>query len=109
MQGDLFEDVEGDFDLIIFDPAFRWFEPRDLLERSHTDANYRTLTTFMAEASRSASSHGRIIMNFGTSGDLAYLHELIERSGMKSEESGYGKATKLGFTAEYYVIRLFRG
>jgi release factor glutamine methyltransferase len=36
--GDLFQGIEGDFDLIIFDPPFRWFEPRDLLERSHTDA-----------------------------------------------------------------------
>lgn len=106
LQGDLFEGVEGDFDLIIFDPPFRWFEPRDLLERSHTDANYQTLTRFMAEAPDRLRTDGRIIMNFGTSGDLAYLHELIERSGMMAEESRYGEATKLGYTAEYFVIRL---
>lgn len=106
MEGDLFEGIEGDFDLIIFDPPFRWFEPRDLLERSHADADYQTLTSFMEEAPHRLRQHGRIIMNFGTSGDLAYLRELIDRSGLDSEETRYGEATKIGYTAQYYVIRL---
>ncbi len=29
---DLFSQVDGTFDLIVFDPPFRWFSPRDLLE-----------------------------------------------------------------------------
>jgi release factor glutamine methyltransferase len=106
--GDLFEGVKGDFDLIIFDPPFRWFEPRDLLERSHTDANYRTLTTFMAEAPDRLRADGRIIMNFGTSGDIEYLRELVENAQLASEETRYGEATKLGYTAEYFVIRLWQ-
>jgi release factor glutamine methyltransferase len=108
LHADLFQAVEGDFDLIIFDPPFRWFEPRDLLERSHTDADYRTLTTFMAEAPGRLRADGRIVMNFGTSGDLDYLLELIERSGLASERTRYGEATKFGYTAQYYVFRLFR-
>jgi release factor glutamine methyltransferase len=95
IHGDLFQGVEGDFDLIIFDPPFRWFEPRDLLERSHTDADYRTLTEFMAEAPGHLRSSGRILMNFGTSGDLDFLRELIDRFGFASEETRYGEATKL--------------
>jgi release factor glutamine methyltransferase len=106
VHGDLFEGVEGDFDLIIFDPPFRWFEPRDLLERSHTDADYRTLTEFMAEAPGRVRTGGRIVMNFGTSGDLDYLRELIARSGLESEEIRYGETTRFGYKAEYYVIRL---
>ena len=108
LHGDLFEGVEGDFDLIIFDPPFRWFEPRDLLERSHTDADYRTLTAFMAEAPSRLRAGGLIIMNFGTSGDLEYLRELIRRSGLVSEQTRYGEATRLGYTAEYFVFRLSR-
>ena len=34
---DVFDGVEGDFDLIVFDPPFRWFKPRDLLEAGSTD------------------------------------------------------------------------
>jgi release factor glutamine methyltransferase len=106
VHGDLFEGIEGDFDLIIFDPPFRWFEPRDLLERSHADADYRTLTEFMAEAPGRLRLGGRIILNFGTSGDIDYLRELIELSGLVSEETRYGEATKVGYVAQYYVIRL---
>jgi len=106
VHGDLFQGVEGDFDLIIFDPPFRWFEPRDLLERSHADAEYRTLTRFMAEAPGRLRSGGRIVMNFGTSGDFEYFRELIDQSGLSADMTRYGEATKFGFTAEYYVIRL---
>ena len=106
--GDLFDGVEGDFDVIIFDPPFRWFEPLDLLEASHTDGGYRTLTRFMEEVPHRLRPGGRIVMNFGTSGDLEYLRELIERSGLVAEQSRYGEATKLGYTAEYFVIRLSR-
>jgi len=103
---DLFQGVEGDFDLIIFDPPFRWFEPRDLLERSHADADYRTLTAFMTEAPGRLRTDGRIVMNFGTSGDLEYLLELIARTGLASEQMRYGEATKFGYTAEYHVFTL---
>jgi release factor glutamine methyltransferase len=106
VHGDLFQGVEGDFDLIIFDPPFRWFEPRDILERSHADAEYRTLTRFMVEAPRRLRTGGRIVMNFGTSGDFEYLRELIDHSGLSVHITRYGEATKFGFTAEYYVIRL---
>jgi release factor glutamine methyltransferase len=104
--GDLFQGVEGNFDLIIFDPPFRWFQPRDLLDRSHADADYRTLRQFMTEAPGRLRAGGRIVMNFGTSGDLEYLRELIERSGLVADQTRYGEATKFGYTAEYYVIRL---
>jgi len=106
VRGDLFQGVEGDFDLIIFDPPFRWFEPHDLLEQSHADAEYRTLTRFMLEAPDRLRPGGRIVMNFGTSGDFDYLQELIENSGLTVAMTRYGEATKFGFTAEYYVIRL---
>jgi release factor glutamine methyltransferase len=104
--GDLFEGVDGDFDLIIFDPPFRWFEPHDFLERSHTDADYRTLTKFIAEAPDRLRADGRIIMNFGSSGDIGYLRELIANAELASEDTRYGEATKIGYAAEYFVIKL---
>jgi len=47
-------------------------------------------------------------MNLGQSGDFAYLRELIEDAHLASEEVRHGEATKLGYTAEYFVIRLSR-
>jgi release factor glutamine methyltransferase len=43
---DLFSVVDGRFDLIIFDPPFRWFKPRDIRERAVADENFETLTKF---------------------------------------------------------------
>ena len=42
--------VDGRFDLIVFDPPFRWFAPRDLRERATADENYASLTTFSARS-----------------------------------------------------------
>jgi len=45
-RSDVFSTVDEVFDLIIFDPPFRWFTPRDLLEAATADKDYRVLTTF---------------------------------------------------------------
>jgi release factor glutamine methyltransferase len=45
--GDVFSNVDSEFDLIDFDPPFRWFTSRDLLEAATTDENDRTLTRFV--------------------------------------------------------------
>jgi release factor glutamine methyltransferase len=41
LMSDVFDAVQGTFDLVIFDPPFRWFRPRDLLEASIADENNR--------------------------------------------------------------------
>jgi release factor glutamine methyltransferase len=105
-RGDVFDGVEGDFDLIVFDPPFRWFKPRDLLEAGSTDENYRALTRFMAEVKGRLRPNGRVLLNFGTSADMDYLQSLIRNEGMQQEMRQYGEVTKDGFTARYYVIRL---
>lgn len=73
LEGDLFAPVSGCFDLILFDPPFRWFRARDWLEAGMTDQGYRTLTSFFREARDYLTDDGRMLISFGTSGDLAYL------------------------------------
>jgi release factor glutamine methyltransferase len=104
--GDVFDPVEGDFDLIIFDPPFRWFKPRDLLEVSTADENYRALTKFVTEAKGRLRSGGRILLNFGTSGDIDYLYRLIDRARFAKEVFPTGEARRDGLTTHYYTIRL---
>jgi methylase of polypeptide subunit release factors len=53
--GDLFDHVEGRFDLIVFDPPFRWFAPRSMAERGMADENYQTLTAFLEQAAPDSS------------------------------------------------------
>lgn len=73
---DVFSHVDGRFDLIIFDPPFRWFAPRDLSETATTDHGYRALTTFFRQARRHLTPGARMLIFFGTSGDLPYLCRL---------------------------------
>lgn len=103
---DVFEAVEGSFDLIIFDPPFRWFKARDLLELSHADENYRALRAFMGEVRRRLRPGGRILLNFGTSGDIDYLYHLIDAAGLKKEVLATNEVVTEDLTVTYYVFRL---
>ncbi|MER9839587.1 methyltransferase [Mesorhizobium sp. M0074] len=103
---DIFDEVDGDFDLVVFDPPFRWFKPRDLLEAASTDEDYRGLTRFITEVKYRLRPSGRVLLNFGTSADIDYLHGLIDNAGFQQETTQYGELTKSGFTCRYYIIRL---
>jgi release factor glutamine methyltransferase len=46
IHGDLFEPVDGTFDLIVYDPPFRWFRPRDMAAAAMADEGYRSLGRF---------------------------------------------------------------
>ena len=103
---DVFAAVEGAFDLIIFDPPFRWFKARDLLELSHTDENYQALTRFMHEVSQRLRPGGRVLLNFGTSGDIDYLYHLIEDAHLKKDVLATDELVTDDLTVTYYVFRL---
>ena len=60
----------------------------------------------MAQARSRLRPGGRILLNFGTSGDIDYLYSLIERAGFSKEITPYGEATRDGMTASYYTIKL---
>ncbi|MFK8026129.1 MAG: methyltransferase, partial [Ilumatobacter sp.] len=81
---DVFDEVADDFDVIVIDPPFRWFRPRDLLERAFADENYRTLGRFMEQAGSRLRPGGRVLVFFGTSGDVAHFDRLIDRSALMS-------------------------
>jgi release factor glutamine methyltransferase len=106
--GDLFDPVDGTFDLVIFDPPFRWFAPRDELEAAFADEDYRTLTSFFEQVGDWLRRHGRVLMFFGTTGDLAYLKELIAASGMRAEQRSSSTLHRDGQDEEYVVFRLTR-
>lgn len=54
---DVFSNVSETFDLIVFDPPFRCFRPRDLLEAAMTDAGYQAMTRFFRQARKHTSRH----------------------------------------------------
>jgi release factor glutamine methyltransferase len=105
-ESDVFERVDGTFDLIVFDPPFRWFHPRDLLEMSFSDENYRTLTRFMSEVRDRLNPGGRLLLFFGTSGDMNYLRHLIDRAGLVADTLASRDLTKDGITITYCTFRV---
>lgn len=106
LESDVFSAVNGSFDLLLFDPPFRWFKARDLLELSTADENYRALRTFMTQAKQYLRPGGRILLHFGTSGDIDYLYQLIDASGFTKEVLATEQFTRDDLDVTYYVFRL---
>ena len=103
---DVFSAVTGLFDLIVFDPPFRWFAPRDLLETAVTDENYTSLRTFFEEVHNFLAPGGRILLFFGSSGDIEYVNQLIAQSGFASERVAQRRLHKDNYQIEYVTQRL---
>lgn len=107
--GDVFaalDPAQPPFDLVVFDPPFRWFAPRDRLEAASTDEDYRTLRTFFAQIHDHLAPGGRLLLFFGSSGDLAYLRELMSDAGFVATVVNRGEHTGEGVTVEYFTYRL---
>ena len=104
-ESDLFQNAPGRFDLIIFDPPYRWFRPRDMFERGTADESYRTLTAFFDQASNHLEPGGRIMLSFGTTGDIDYLRHLITKSGLWREQLRRVEGEKDGLAVAYFAYR----
>lgn len=100
----VFSAVGEQFDLIIFDPPFRWFAPRDLLEAAMTDENYHAMTTFFRQARQHLMPGGRMLIFFGTSGDLGYLSRLISGAGFSAKVLARDELVRDGWTVEYFTF-----
>ncbi len=102
VESDLFRNVKGRYDVIIFDPPYRWSKPRSMWERSTADENYGTLQTFLREARQYLKMKGRIVVTFGTSGDIAYFKHLVRKNGFRRTQ--ILKSSNGGWT--YFTYRL---
>ena len=101
---DVFSEVDGTFDLIVFDPPFRWFRPRDLLESAISDENYQAMTRFVRQARLHLSAHGRMLIFFGTSGDLGYLKNLMREEGFSADVVAHDDLVRDGWKVEYFTF-----
>jgi len=99
---DLFSNIQGKYNLIIFDPPFRWFKPRDMLEMAALDENYKTLKNFFKNVRNYLAEKGRILLVFSESGDLKFLEQLIKNHNFKKEIMAKKKTNNW----YYFVYRL---
>jgi len=104
--GDVFSAISGTFDLIVFDPPFRWFKPRDLAETAITDEGYRAMTSFFRQARSHLAPGGRMLIFFGTSGDMGYLKQLMTREGFSRAQAARLAGANDGVPVEYVTFRV---
>ncbi len=105
-RSDVFSDVEGTFDWIVFDPPFRWFKPRTVLESVMTDEGYQAMTRFFREARDHLGPDGRMLVFFGTSGDIGYLHRLMAEEGFHREVAAHDDLVRDGWKVDYFTFLL---
>ncbi len=106
---DVFSHVGGRFDLIAFDPPFRWFAPREPAERATTDENYLAMRTFFEHADEHLAPQGSMLMIFfGTSGDMGYLQNLMAATGFRAEPVAHAEDERGGVTVEYVTFHVRR-
>lgn len=83
IRSDLFGNIKGKFDVIIFDPPYRWSKPRNLWEISTADENYGTLRAFLSQSKQFLRRGGRIVVTFGTSGDMGSFKYMVRKNGFR--------------------------
>jgi len=101
---DVFSDVEGTFDLIVFDPPFRWFKPRTVTESVMCEEGYGALTRFFRQAHHHLKPGGRMLIFFGTSGDLGYLQQLMVQEGFAWSQIARDDLEREDHEVEYFTF-----
>lgn len=103
---DVLSEVDETFDLIVFDPPFRWFKPRSRMESVMADEHYQALTRFFRQARRHLTAKGRMLIFFGTSGALGYLEHLMGQEHFRWETVARGGVTRDGWDVDYFTFLL---
>jgi release factor glutamine methyltransferase len=105
---DVFSAVEGSFDLMVIDPPFRWFAPRDMLEHAMADEGYAAVGRFFSGIDARLRPDGRVLLFFGTSGDQHHVLGLAAAAGLRAEVVASRDLTLRGATVTYSTFRLVR-
>lgn len=103
-RSDVFSDVTGRFDWIVFDPPFRWFKPRSLMESVMADEGYQALTRFFRGARRHLPKGGKMLIFFGTSGDLRHLERLMAEEGFVWQTAAHDDLVRDGWKVDYFTF-----
>ena len=77
----LFFEVRGVFDTIIFNAPFFGYKAKDFLELGTYDDNYETLIQFFSQASKFLTKNGEILLGFANTGNNDLVWSLIHKNG----------------------------
>jgi|GEM_PF-2018187 len=106
----VFSNVKGKFDTIVFAAPYNGSKPRDMLEHALSDYNYRTLKIFFRDAYKFLNKNGTIILGFADIGDVRLVDNLIKKYGysiytLKSAVRVIVKNQKYNWTVLLYILK----
>lgn len=80
---DVFSNVTGRYDVILFNAPYHGAKPTDDLEKAVTDEGYKSLRMFLSQATRYLRPSGQIILGFSESGDIELLQQLLQKNSLR--------------------------
>lgn len=80
---DVFSNVRGKFDLIIWNAPYHDCRAGDMLERGCADEGYRDIRTFFQKVRTYLKPGGKVIFGFSESGDISLIEALIAINGFR--------------------------
>jgi len=104
LQSDLFENIDGKFDSIIFAAPYYGNKPTDLLECAVSDYNYNTLEVFLNNAKSFLKPNGSIFLGFSDTGDTDLLKKVVTEN--KYVITGFFEKAFSDWKAQLYVLQL---
>jgi len=82
-QSDVFNNISGKYDVILWNAPFHGCRPFDMLERGCADHKYHDIQKFFYKARTYLNMGGIIIFGFSESGDLPLIESLITNNGFR--------------------------
>lgn len=80
---DMFTNVTGQYDVILFNAPYHGAKPADNLEKAVADEDYRNLRTFLLQTGKYLRPGGQIILGFSDSGDAELLQQLLQKHHLR--------------------------
>jgi release factor glutamine methyltransferase len=105
-QSDLFTEVEGPFDIIVYEPHVRGRSLDERREVAATSESPRGVAIVVRQARRHLSSSGRILFFVGPSSDRAQLMEVAAEEGFTSHLIAQEGLIRDGVTVDYFTFGL---
>jgi len=76
-------------------------------ERAIADENYITLMRFFKQFRKYLRPRGRVLLFFGTSGDIKYLRHMITQAHLRRKVVASKELVKDGWKVNYFTYKLY--
>lgn len=85
VKSDLFSHIRKKYDLIIFNPPFFSFKPKNLIEKNISSYNSNILKRFFKDVGKHLKDNGKVIILFSDIGNFDYFKKLATKHFSKTQ------------------------